>query len=245
MGSLELIGAGLPRTATLSQKMALEMLGRGPCYHMVEILGDMELVPLWTDAIDGRADWAQLLEGFSSTVDWPGAYFYRELMRAYPQAKVLLSVRSGESWAKSINETIWSVLYGDTILGDLSRAREKIDPGWKNYCKLMRGMWVTSGLFSAPESGLDPVVLAQAMERYNAEVIATVPADRLLVWTPSDGWDSLCAFLEVAVPETPFPRVNDAQNFTGLLAGGAMAALNGWFDQQTSSVPLGAAGSGH
>jgi hypothetical protein len=245
MGQVSLIGAGLPRTATTSQKIGLEMLGFGPCYHMVEVLTDLELVPRWSEAVEGRVDWHRVFDGFSSTVDWPGAYFYRELMEVYPQAKILLSVRSGESWATSIIDTIWSVLYGDTILGNLSLAREKVDPGWRNYCEMMRTMWVKGGLFTSPEAGLDPAELARAMERYNEEVIATVPKDRLLVWTPSDGWDPLCSFLEVAVPESPFPRVNDAEQFTSMLAGGALNALNGWFEKQASSAQHGAAESAH
>lgn len=34
---MKLIGAGLRRAGTLSQKVALEMLGLGPCYRMVTV----------------------------------------------------------------------------------------------------------------------------------------------------------------------------------------------------------------
>jgi hypothetical protein len=33
---MKVIGAGLPRTATTTQKLALEILGLGPCYQAVE-----------------------------------------------------------------------------------------------------------------------------------------------------------------------------------------------------------------
>ena len=39
---MKVIGAGLPRTATLTQKVALEMLGFEPCYHMVNVLGNLD-----------------------------------------------------------------------------------------------------------------------------------------------------------------------------------------------------------
>src|SRR5205807_741551 len=97
---MKVIGAGLPRTATLTQKVALEMLGQGPCYHMVNVLADLDLVPLWRAAYDGNADWDRIFDGFESTVDWPGGFFYRELMDRYPEAKVLLSVRDPEAWER-------------------------------------------------------------------------------------------------------------------------------------------------
>jgi hypothetical protein len=77
---MRLIGAGLPRTGTLSQKVALEMLGVGPCYHMVNVLGDLDLAPAWRRALDGDADWDAIFGEHEATVDWPGAYFYRELL---------------------------------------------------------------------------------------------------------------------------------------------------------------------
>ena len=91
---MKVIGAGLPRTGTLSQKVALEMLGFGPCYHMVNVLTDLPLPEHWERG-DGRgpADWDAIFGEHESTVDWPGSFFYRELADAYPEAKVVLSVR--------------------------------------------------------------------------------------------------------------------------------------------------------
>src|SRR5438067_6231148 len=103
---MKVIGAGLPRTATLTQKVALEMLGVGPCYHMVNVLSDLTLADDWRDALEGRADWDKLLGGFESTVDWPGGFFYRELLDAYPDAKVLLSVRDPAAWEHSMRDTV-------------------------------------------------------------------------------------------------------------------------------------------
>jgi hypothetical protein len=76
---MRLIGAGLPRTATLTQKVALEMLGVGPTYHMVDVLQDMPRLRQWQAALDGDADWDAIFDGYNSTVDWPGSFFYREL----------------------------------------------------------------------------------------------------------------------------------------------------------------------
>src|ERR1700689_4410828 len=117
---LKLIGAGLPRTATLTQKTALEMLGVGPCYHMVNVLADLDQVGPWMRALEGEAPWDEVFDGFQSTVDWPGGYFYEELMEVYPDAVVLLSVRDPQAWAKSAKDTVWSVRYGESLMRLLS-----------------------------------------------------------------------------------------------------------------------------
>jgi hypothetical protein len=233
---MKLIGAGLPRTATTSQKIALEMLGLGPCYHMVNVLGDLSLVPSWRRALAGDVSWPDMFEGFESTVDWPGAYFYRDLMEAFPDAKVLLSVREPEGWERSMHDTIWGILYGDTLTYDLSTARQRIDPLWRQYCELMKDMWDRAGLL-AGHGNHYPV--GSAMLAYTQEVKQTVPADRLLVWSPSDGWEPLCDFVGLPVPDAPFPRANDTEGFTQMLIDGSLRALNEWRAAERAPAPVG------
>ena len=123
---MQLIGVGLPRTGTLSQKVALEMIGLGPCYHMVNVLSDLTQADLWLQALDGRAQWNRIFGGCESTVDWPGGFFYRELIEVYPDAKVLLSVRDPESWERSMRETVWAVRHGESLLRLLSSAQAHV-----------------------------------------------------------------------------------------------------------------------
>ena len=52
-------------------------------------------------------------------------------------------------------------------------------------------------------------------EEWNAEVIATVPAEQLLVFEASQGWEPLCNFLGKPVPDTPFPVTNKRELFKG------------------------------
>jgi predicted naringenin-chalcone synthase len=62
-------------------------------------------------------------------------------------------------------------------------------------------------------------------ERHNEEVLASVPADRLLVYDIEDGWEPLCAFLGVPVPDVPFPHLNDgAEIHAAFRPAGAPAA---------------------
>ncbi len=228
---MRLIGAGLPRTGTLSQKVALEMLGLGPCYHMVNVLGDLDQAPKWMQALEGNADWEDIFGEHQSTVDWPGSYYTKELAEAYPDAKVLLSTRDGEKWAKSMYDTIWGLFWGDMLIRDLSAARERVDPKWAAYCDMMRTMWRESGLVP---TGADttPEMMASAMEAYEEDIKRSLPADRLLVWSVADGWEPLCEFLELPVPDQPFPHLNDTDTFIDRIIDGALITLQAWRAEQ-------------
>src|SRR5258708_36965737 len=203
---------------------------------MVKMRGDMGLVPEWHQAFDGNADWEKIFAGHQSTVDWPGSFFWRELIEAYPEAKVVLSVRSPESWANSMKNTIWGVFYGDALMRHLSDARRKVDPGWNDYCELIIDMWRKSGLLGEMTGDFDATVLGAAFSRYNDEVRAGVPAERLLEWAPGDGWEPLCTFLEVPVPAAPIPHVNDQGAFSGRIVDGSLAVLNAWQARQSEAA---------
>jgi len=101
--TVKVIGAGFGRTGTMSLKLALEQLGCGRCYHMVEVFNDIPRAPqYWMAAASGQpVDWDQVFAGFGATVDFPGCMFYRELADRYPDAKIVLTVREPESWFAS------------------------------------------------------------------------------------------------------------------------------------------------
>ncbi len=232
---MRLIGAGLPRTGTLSQKVALEMLGLGPCYHMVNVLADLDEAHGWRRALDGEVAWTELFDGFQATVDWPGSFFYRQLSDFYPEAKVLLSVRDPEAWERSMRDTIWGIFYGDILIRDLSTARARIDAKWRGYIELMQEMWHQSGLI-ADGANTTSESMQAAMERFNAEVQDTIPSERLLVWSVNDGWEPLCEFLDLPVPETPFPHLNDSKGFADRVIDGALLALGEWRAREAEAV---------
>ncbi len=224
---VELIGAGLPRTGTLTQKVALEMLGVGPCYHWVDILADLDgQVPLWDGAMDGSVEPATILEGYRSTADWPGGHFYRQLMDAYPEAKVLLSVRDPERWERSFRETIVDMCYGESLIRLLSSARAQVDPTWRGYLDFVARMfWSEQGTFPG---GHEPGELIDAFIAHNEAVKRNVPAERLLVWEVTEGWEPLCAFLGVEVPAEPLPHANDRATFLDRVIAGAITTLESW-----------------
>jgi len=188
MPELTVIGAGLPRTGTLSQKLAFEKLGFGPCYHWVDVIADLEgRVPQWDRALDGEEHWDEIFDGFQSTVDWPGGFFYAELASAYPNAKVVLSVRDAERWEQSFRETIWNMCFGETLVRYASAARAQIDPRWERYLHLVdRMFWIERGTFASGYA--EPAQLIAAMKRHEQAVKQAIPSDRLLVWDVTEGW---------------------------------------------------------
>jgi hypothetical protein len=245
---MKVIGAGLPRTATLTQKVVLEMLGFGPTYHMVNVLMDLNQTDLWRDALEGRPDWDGLLGGFESTVDWPGGFFYKELLEYYPDAKVLLSVRDAGAWEKSMRDTVWGTYYGDITIGHLSRGLETIDEPWRDYIELMTQLlWDGTGTLRKDHQTREG--LMAAFEAHTEDVKRNVPADKLLVWAPSDGWEPLCEFLEVDVPESPIPHLNDSATYKSRIIDMSLAKFDKWWKAQQSqdgaSAAAAPAAAGH
>jgi hypothetical protein len=204
--AMHVIGAGLGRTGTYSLKLAINRLGLGPCHHMEAVLlGIAAQVPLWNDALAGRANWPAIYGGFASAVDWPTACFFRELAAAYPSARFVLTVRDPEKWADSFAATIYKLLAG----------REHAPPDKKAWLEMASAVIARTGF---PE-GLGQDELATAYAAHNAAVKAAIPADRLLTYQVKDGWDPLCRFLDVPVPDEPFPRTNHRAEFWDRVTG--------------------------
>ncbi len=210
---LKLIGAGFGRTGTLSLKAALEELGFGPCYHMTELFHKHEHIPQWEGAAGGSSvDWHTLFDGYQSTVDWPGCTFYEELMQVYPDAKVLLSVRDPESWYESTRETIYQInkrTSGSPFVFFLLRIFAPYIPGIGRIAKALVWERTFGGNFE------DKVYAIAVFNQHIEEVKQRVPADKLLIYNVKEGWEPLCTFLEVEVPNKPFPHLNDRVSFIG------------------------------
>ena len=199
--ALKVIGSGYPRTGTASLKLALEELGFGPCHHMREIMMNPASAALWAEAADApdQADWDKVLEGYHSTTDAPGCSFWRELVDFYPDAKVIHSRRDPEKWFESTQATVFSPQWVERTLSlPLRDFFEKAV-----YAK-----------FGAHLHDRDSMLAL--FKRHMDEVVATVPRDRLLIFEARDGWEPLCEFLGVPVPDTPYPRVNTREEMAEL-----------------------------
>jgi hypothetical protein len=203
---LKVIGAGLGRTGTLSLKAALEQLGFGKCYHMTEVLAHPEHVRVWDAAARGEpVDWEALFQEYQATVDWPGCNFYEELLRLYPDAEVILTVRDPDRWYDSAKQTIYYVrqAFPDWLLPWMPRMRR---------FRRMLDRLIWDGTFGGRFE--DKPHAIEVFNRHNEAVKRAVPPDRLLVYEVREGWGPLCAFLGVPVPEgQPFPHLNDTEVF--------------------------------
>ena len=198
--TLQIVGAGLPRTGTSSLTVALEQLLGGRSYHMSVIPGHpFDLGEGWHQALaGGTPDWDQLFDGFNAAVDWPASMFWAELSAAYPDALVLLSTRdSAATWWQSVAATILPV------------ARMALAPDWNEG----RGLLDLLERFTGSKQWDDSATLMAAYERHNAAVRRSISPHRLLEWRASQGWTPLCAALGVPVPNQPFPWTNRREDW--------------------------------
>ena len=83
------------------------------------------------------------------------------------------------------------------------------------FCAIFGLLYAFLGMFSTIEAGRE-----ESVKFYNdwvEEVKRTVPQDKLLVFSVKEGWEPLCKFLNVPIPDQPFPRSNDTKSLTGLI----------------------------
>lgn len=216
---LQVIGAGLGRTGTASLKVALEQLGVGRCYHMGEVMANLDSIELWVRAADGAPDWEQTLDGFGAAVDYPACSFWRELADYYPSAKILLSVRDANRWFESTQETIFSPMALEFIKKTpMKEFMEKTV--WHEFDGRIH----------------DRDFMVPYFERRIGEIKDAMTDDRLLVYEVKQGWEPLCEFLGVSVPDTPFPRVNSRDETKRLLESLAAGHSDQSLEEQMKEV---------
>jgi len=204
---LKVVGAGFGRTGTLSLKSALEKLGFGPCYHMLEVMRRPEHVEMWYRlAYGGRMDWDLLFNDFQSAVDWPAARYWRELADHYPNARVLLSVRDAESWYQSATDTIFN--------GMTMRLPDSVPELRRRQLAMARKITLDDTFGGRFE---DRTHAIEVFNRHIETVRATIDPARLLIFDVKEGWEPLCRFLRVPVPDEQFPRVNDTATFQAMM----------------------------
>jgi hypothetical protein len=199
---MDIIVAGISRTGTLSTQVALEKLGYRT-YHMFEAIRNFEKGHLdtWSDLLEGggEIDWHKLFDGYDASIDLPACIFWREMMDAFPNAKVILTTREAESWFKSYMSLVESQQGGVDKL-------KKILPRFAALDKLVVNM--ERYFFKIEPDQYEKDHIISIFNQYNQEVKSTVPSERLLVFSVTEGWEPLCRFLGKPVPPEPFPHEN-------------------------------------
>jgi hypothetical protein len=220
---LKVIGAGFGRTGTRSLKTALEKLGFGKCYHMEEVMKNPRHLKRWADVMHGcEPDWESMFEGYQSSTDWPVAAYYRELMQVYPEAKFILTVRDPERWHKSIMNTIYQH-------SRKFRGFTRMIPTVYQFLEGMEKV-VWQDIFHRKLE--DQACAIEVFNKHIEEVKRVVPQDHLLIFEARQGWEPLCAFLNVPVPKhMPYPHKNKGKvvreflKYRALLKWGAAVLL--------------------
>ncbi|MFC6020910.1 sulfotransferase family protein [Plantactinospora solaniradicis] len=212
---LHVIGAGFGRTGTTSLKAALERLGLGPCHTMLDLFSHPEQIPLWLEAARGKpVNWTQVYAEYGSTVDWPGARFWREIAAAFPAAKIVLTARDPKAWYDSARSSIYAAAMEPLPASGA-------DPVFASLWHMSREV-VWDGVFDGRFDDREHAI--RVYEENNRRVIEEVDADRLLVFEVTEGWKPLCEFLGVPIPDEPFPHANDRAEFTAKIHGRRTAA---------------------
>ena len=207
--TLEVIGPGFGRTGTLSLKTALEILGLGPCHHMEEVFKNPGQVAHWQAIAAGKpVVWDDVFSGYRAQVDWPGAHPWRELAAAYPNAKVVLTVRPEDAWWKSFSSTIGALASAPERQHLPPHVSAMIDVGYE---------FIQNQTFGCALTNRDGALCAY--RRRIEDVKSAIAPERLLVFNVSEGWAPLCQFLDKPIPDAPFPRTNSQAQFWQLVRG--------------------------
>ncbi|KAH7436295.1 hypothetical protein KP509_05G012000 [Ceratopteris richardii] len=206
---LRVILCGFSRTGTMSLMTALDMLGF-PCFHGSH-LAKPSTGHLFLRAFKygNPKDWNNLLDGYAAIADFPAVCSYQELMKIYPDAKVILNIRDPDRWYNSFSETIPKNTHGS----ERNIIFKLLTPLLAHYVQV--GFY-DKFLCSKPQ---DREICVRAFQKHISEVIQHVSPANLLIYDieKEKGWNSLCAFLNVSIPDIPFPRVNERKAFETLV----------------------------
>jgi hypothetical protein len=176
---------------------------------MAETFAHPEHNALWLALARGEtSDWRPILGGYQSAVDWPPVMIWKELMAAYPRAKIILTLRDPVSWYTSASATIFSRMRDFADATQAGRGNE-IDAARKEHMRMVNAVVIDKSFGGS----LEREHAIAVFNAHNQDVRRTVPPEKLLVYETGEGWEPLCAFLGVPVPGAPYPKVNTTADF--------------------------------
>ena len=209
---MKLLGVGFGRSGTMSLKGALEELGF-PTFHMIDLIvgenRERDLAYWIKIANNEPVDWHEVFEPWEATVDWPAATRWEQLIEAFPDVPVLLNYRDFDGWYKSCENTIVAVKRA-AMAGELPEDANRDGPSPELWGVIEQLIYQDDF-----QGNFDDRDWMRQMYYDRIETIKnTVQADRLIVWELGvHGWEPLCEALGVPVPDKPFPRLHDTNEF--------------------------------
>lgn len=206
---LKIIGAGLGRTGTTSLHEALQQLGYKSLHFDEHRLNDI------LDGSTQRPDFRRY-DDVDAVSDVPAALFYNELLEAYPDARVILTVRNVDDWWRSIERLFSQTAPVEKYPHLRHLLAKKLGLGWLLGRELDETAFLRN-LRNCAYGSPKPIesLYKRAYHQHNGAVRARVRPDRLLIMdiAAGEGWEKLCPFLGVRAPSIPFPCTNRTRAF--------------------------------
>ena len=209
---VEVINAAYGRTGTHSFRKAMEILGYGKCYHMEEVFKNNH-GPAWVKIANTKnpALIGDMMDkcGYRATSDMPAAMFWHEQLQMYPDAKVVITMRDPLSWYNSWSNTIAHLSPDSEVCSVAVRVSFGLSlPPMNNVAGLFRE--ITRHAYNdnwSKQSMIDGYIA------HIEKVKKLCPPKQLLLFNAADGWEPLCTFLGVPIPDEPYPRLCDTKDF--------------------------------
>lgn len=151
-------------------------------------------------------DFKRMYEDVDAVVDIPACYFWEEIHKAFPDAKIILTRRKDEdAWLRSFEKQISENARGGIFLylspTLMKGIREILHPESSVILGITpQAMW--------KKWKVNGSILKLKYRAHNAYVMQNAPPDKLLIFDVTQGWEPLCKFLNKPIPDEPFPRKN-------------------------------------
>ena len=197
------------------------MLLHGGCFHFLEFKTHPELMSEWlaftsetqkykSANMSGPESiplWECLLPDYIACVDEPASWYWQQLWNTFPNALVILSIRDSNSWWESVKSVTLQIKKEKSQPELLSKSR-------KEYLEFLFALYPGLNEELSRENSVN------AFEEHNRKVLEFAEQNekfkqRLLVWHPGDGWEPICAALNLPVPDVPFPHKNRRTEYHG------------------------------
>jgi hypothetical protein len=190
----KVFGLGLSRTGTVSLGDALNVLG----IKTIHFPSDDRTY----DNLRSGTYNLDILTEYQGIVDIPVAPFYAQLDAHYPGSKFILTVRDKESWLRSCEHFL-------PMIRDLTNADQQ-------FTEFVH--FIHACVYGVVPFNRERFSYVYDVHTRNVRDYFSKRPDDLLIMdiTAGDGWEKLCPFLGVEIPDRPFPHSNVSSGLVGV-----------------------------